>query len=106
MLERLISFLAIDSDLAGSSISGTVAESLVHPRKGRAFLSHFVRALSVGWLLATFVTPAISERLNLSKVESLAIAFLGGYAGVRLLDTAEKVALEKIKSSSKNNSDS
>jgi len=58
---------------------------------------HFFRALSVGWLLATFVSPALAHRFSLSKAESIAIAFVGGYAGVRILNTGEKALLNAIK---------
>lgn len=96
MIEKLVSILAVDADLAGSSIAGTVTESLVHPRNKKYFLRHFLRAMTVGWLLATFVSPAVAERMNLSKEESVAVAFIGGYAGIKLLNAAEVVAVNKI----------
>ena len=98
MLEKLVSILAVDAELAGSSIAGTVTESLVHPRDKKYFLRHFLRAMTVGWLLATFVSPAIAEKLQLSKEESVAVAFIGGYAGIKLLNAAEVVAIHKITS--------
>ena len=96
MIEKLVSILAVDAELAGSSIAGTVTESLVHPRDKKYFLRHFLRAMTVGWLLATFVSPAVAERMNLSKEESVAVAFIGGYAGIKLLNAAEVVAINKI----------
>ena len=54
--------------------------------------------MTVGWLLATFVSPAVAERMQLSKEESVAVAFIGGYAGIKLLNAAETVALHKIMS--------
>ena len=39
--------------------------------------------MTVGWLLATFVSPALAERMQLSKEESVAV-FIGGYAGIKL----------------------
>lgn len=98
MLEKLVSILAVDAELAGSSIAGTVTESLVHPRDKKYFLRHFLRAMTVGWLLATFLSPAIAERMKLSKEESIAVAFVGGYAGIKLLNAAETVAIMKISS--------
>ena len=98
MIEKLVSILAVDAELAGSSIAGTVTESLVHPRDKKYFLRHFLRAMTVGWLLATFVSPAIAEKLQLSKEESVAVAFIGGYAGIKLLNAAEMVAIHKITS--------
>ena len=36
--------------------------------------------------------------MQLSKEESVAVAFIGGYAGIKLLNAAETVALHKIMS--------
>lgn len=101
MFEKLVSILAVDAELAGSSIAGTVTESLVHPRNKRDFLKHFLRALSVGWLLATFVSPAVAEKMQLSKAESVAVAFAGGYAGIKILNAVEIIAIKKISSEQK-----
>ena len=88
--------LVVDAELAGSSIAGTVTESLVHPRDKKYFLKHFLRAMTVGWLLATFIAPAVAHRMELSKSESVAVAFIGGYAGIKLLNAAETVAVSRI----------
>lgn len=97
MFEKIVSLLSLDSDIAGSTIAGSITESLVHPSKRKLLIMHFFRALSVGWLLATFVSPALAHRFSLSKAESIAIAFVGGYAGVRILNTGEKALLNVIK---------
>jgi hypothetical protein len=96
MIEKLVSMLVVDAELAGSSIAGTVTESLVHPRDKKYFLKHFLRAMTVGWLLATFIAPALAHRMELSKSESVAVAFIGGYAGIKLLNAAETVAVNRI----------
>jgi len=99
MLERLLALLTPDTDLAGSTIAGAAAESIVHTRKHRRLIAfHFARALSVGWLLTTFVAPGIAHRFKLEKSEAVAVAFICGYAGVRLLSVSEKAVLSKIKS--------
>ena len=106
MIEKLVSMLVVDAELAGSSIAGTVAESLVHPRDKKYFLRHFLRAMTVGWLLATFVAPAVAHRMELSKSESVAVAFIGGYAGIKLLNAAETIAINKILTKKDENEDS
>ena len=98
MFEKLLSVIAIDSDIAGSTLAGAATESLVHQRKKKELLGHFLRALSVGWLLATFIAPALQERLSLSKAESVAISFIAGYAGIKILNTSEKALLARINS--------
>ena len=101
MLEKLLAIFTLDTDLAGSTIAGAAAESIVHTRKHRRLVAfHFARALSVGWLLATFVAPGIAHRFALSKPESVAVAFICGYAGVRILSTGEKAFLERMKTRS------
>ena len=52
--------------------------------------------MTVGWLLATFIAPAVAHRMELSKSESVAVAFIGGYAGIKLLNAAETVAVSRI----------
>ena len=91
MLDKILDVIVIDCDIAGGSVAGSVSESIVHPKKGKDIVFHFARALCVGWALAVFVSPAVSERFQLSKSESVAIAFIGGYCGIRLISTAEKV---------------
>jgi hypothetical protein len=97
MLEKVLSILVLDSDVVGGSVAGSVTESIIHPRKGINIVSHFVKALCVGWALAVFVSPAISERFNLNKSESVAISFIGGYSGIRLMVAVEKIILTKLK---------
>ena len=45
--------------------------------------------------MAEFVSPAIAEKLELSQKESVALAFVCGYAGVRGLRVAEDMLLKK-----------
>jgi len=98
MLEKILAIFILDTDIAGSTVAGAATESIVHPRKHRRHVAyHFARALSVGWLLATFVAPGIAHRFELSKPESIAVAFICGYAGVRILSTGEKAFLERMK---------
>jgi len=97
MLEKLVSLIALDSDIAGSTVAGAAAESIVHQRRKKDFIVHFLKALSVGWLLATFIAPAVEERMSLSKAESVALSFVAGYAGIKILNTSEKAVLAHIK---------
>tara|TARA_R100000005_G_C4903181_1_gene144385 strand:- start:364 stop:672 length:309 start_codon:yes stop_codon:yes gene_type:complete len=101
MLDKILDVVVIDCDIAGGSVAGSVSESIVHPKKGKDIFFHFTRALLVGWALAVFVSPAVSERFKLSKSESVAIAFIGGYCGIKILSTAEKVIHKKITSETK-----
>lgn len=98
MLEKILNIFILDPDVAGGTVAGAVSESLTNKRSTKVAIMHFFRALTIGWMLATFVAPAIAYKLKLKKVESVAVAFVGGYAGVKILSTTEKVLLERIKS--------
>jgi hypothetical protein len=50
-----------------------------------------------GYLLATYVSPAIAEKFKLTQKEALAASFVVGYAGIRILNNLEKVAEEELK---------
>jgi len=101
MLDKILDVVIIDCDIAGGSVAGSVSESIVHPKKGKNIFFHFTRALLVGWSLVVFVSPAVSEKFQLSKSESVAFAFIGGYCGIKILSTAEKVIEKKIAAQSK-----
>lgn len=101
MLEKLVNTLVTDGEVIRGSIAGSVTESIVHPRSGKIFAIKFARALFVGWALAMFISPAIANRLELDKTESVAVAFIGGYAGIKIISAAEDVLLNKIKKQTK-----
>ncbi len=47
-------------------------------------------------MLATFVSPAFEERFKLTKNEAIATSFIIGYAGIRILAIAERIAEKEI----------
>jgi hypothetical protein len=47
-------------------------------------------------MLATFVSPAIEERFKLTKNEAIATSFIIGYAGIRILAIAERIAEKEV----------
>lgn len=93
---RLLSVLTDDPEAALATLSGSVTDAIIHPQSLRKLIPYVLKALIVGFFLAEFVTPAISERLDLSQKESLALSFICGYAGVRFLRMGENILMKKI----------
>lgn len=93
---RLLSVLTDDPEAALATLSGSVTDAVIHPQSLKKLIPYVLKALIVGFFLAEFVTPAISERLNLSEKESLALSFICGYAGVRFLRMGENIVMKKI----------
>jgi hypothetical protein len=93
---RLLSVLTDDPEAALATLSGSVTDAIIHPQSLKKLIPYVLKALIVGFFLAEFVTPAISERLDLSPKESLALSFICGYAGVRFLRMGENILMKKI----------
>jgi hypothetical protein len=85
-----------DQEASIACFSGSITESLTHPRKLRKVIPYLVKASAVGFLLATFVSPAFEERFKLTRSEAVATSFIIGYAGIRILAIAERVAEKEI----------
>ena len=90
MLDKILDVIVI---IDIGRICGRLRRIHRSPKKGKDIVFHFARALRVVWALAVFVSPAVSERFQLSKSESVAL-LIGGYCGIRLMSTAEKFSIE------------
>jgi hypothetical protein len=86
-----------DPEICIASSSGSITDVLVHPQRVKRFIPYLVKTILAGYLLATFVSPAVAEKFKLTKKEALAASFICGYAGVRMLNSLEKLAEEEIK---------
>lgn len=93
---KLLSIVTDDPEAVMATLSGSITDAITHPQALKKLIPYVLKALVVGFLLAEFVTPAISERLKLSQKESLALSFICGYAGVRLLRMGENIIMKKI----------
>lgn len=85
-----------DPEASLACFSGSITESLTHPRGIKKVVPYLIKASLVGYLLATFVSPAVEERFKLTRNEAIATSFIIGYAGIRILATAEKIAEKEI----------
>ena len=54
-----------------ASVAGSFTDSIVHKKNMKHMGFMLLRTLVVGYFLAVFVSPAISEKFNLSKSESV-----------------------------------
>jgi hypothetical protein len=95
---RILSVVCNDPEIALAAFSGSVTDAIMHPRAIKKLVPYLVKALVAGYLLAKFVSPAIAERFKLTEKEALAVSFICGYAGVRILTTGEKFVEKKIES--------
>jgi hypothetical protein len=94
--EKALTVFFEDPEASIACFSGSITESLTHPRGLRKVIPYLLKASIVGFMLATFVSPAIEERFKLTKNEAIATSFIIGYAGIRMLATAERLAEKEI----------
>jgi len=95
-IERALTLFFEDPEASIACFSGSITESLTHPRGIKRVIPYLIKASVVGYMLATFVSPAVEDRFNLTKNEAIATSFIIGYAGIRILATAEKIAEQEI----------
>lgn len=89
-VEKVITIFFEDPEASVACFSGSLADSLVHPQKRSKLFAYLVKTTVVGLFLATFVSPAFHEKFKLTKNEAIAASFVCGYAGIRMLNAAEK----------------
>lgn len=106
-VEKVLTVFFEDPEASIACFSGSITESLTHPRGIKKVIPYLIKASLVGYMLATFVSPAIEERFKLTKNEAIATSFIIGYAGIRILAAAERFAEKELeKRLGKNNTDS
>ena len=80
-----------------ASTCGGLTNGLVHKWTGLAMeAKNLAVAAIVGWLAAEFFIPALMEWFEFGVYTALAIAFLIGYSGIRLLPKLEKKVFKKL----------
>ena len=80
-----------------ASTCGGLANGLVHTWLGWAKeAQNLAVAAIVGWFAAEFFTPALMEQFEFGPYTALAIAFVIGYSGIRLLPKLEQQLFKRI----------
>lgn len=69
----------------------------MHPQKRTKLAIYLIKTTIVGLFLATFISPAVAERFKLTKNEAIAASFICGYAGIRILNSAEKLLEAEVR---------
>ena len=95
--DKLVSVFFEDPETSIACMSGSLTDSLVHPQKRSKLVTYLIKTTIVGLFLATFISPAIAERFKLTKNEAIAASFICGYAGIKILNSAEKLLEAEIK---------
>lgn len=79
-----------------ASTCGGAANVLTRKQKGWQAVKDIGIAIVVGWISAEFLIPAAMAYFEFGPEVALALAFLIGYAGIRVLPKLEEVLMSKI----------
>tara|TARA_B110001454_G_C12326301_1_gene269951 strand:- start:69 stop:467 length:399 start_codon:yes stop_codon:yes gene_type:complete len=96
-METLVALIGAKWCCVLASTMGGLANGLVHTwvgwiKEGK----NLAIAAVVGWVAAEFFIPALMEQFGIGLYASLAIAFMIGYSGIRLLPKLEQKLFKKI----------
>jgi hypothetical protein len=96
-METLLAIFGAKWCCVFASTAGGVTNGLVHTWTGwKSELKNVGLAAAVGWIAAEFLIPALMESFEFGVYTALAIAFMIGYSGIRLLPHLEKKIFSKI----------
>lgn len=97
--ELLVMFGAKACCIGASGIGGACNAAV----RRKTPIRDIATSVLIGWVAAEFFIPALMAHLGFGPEVALAIAFMFGYSGVRMLAKIEGVALDKIKLRINNN---
>lgn len=96
-METLLTIFGAKWCCVFASTCGGLTNGLVHKWTGFAMeAKNLAVAAIVGWLAAEFFIPMLMEQFEFGVYTSLAIAFLIGYSGIRILQRIEKKVFKKL----------
>ena len=96
-METLLALFGAKWCCVFASTCGGLANGLVHTWLGWIKeAKNLAVAAIVGWFAAEFFIPALMEQFEFGVYTALAIAFMIGYMGIRLLPHLEKKIMKKI----------
>lgn len=96
-IDKFVSVFFDNPENSLACLSGSLTDSVVHPQKKAKLIIYLLKTTIVGLFLATFISPAIAERFKLTKNEAIAASFICGYAGIKILNSAEKLVEAEIR---------
>ena len=96
-METLLAIFGAKWCCVFASTMGGLTNGLVHTWLGWILeAKNLAIAAIVGWIAAEFFIPALMEQFEFGVYTALAIAFMIGYMGIRLLPHLEKKIMKKI----------
>ena len=96
-METLLAIFGAKWCCVFASTAGGVTNGLVHTWIGwKGEVKNLILAASAGWIAAEFFIPALMEQFEFGVYTALAIAFMIGYMGIRLLPHLEKKIMKKL----------
>ena len=79
-----------------ASTCGGAANVLTQKKWGWSAVKDIGIAVIVGWISAEFLIPAAKSYFEFGPEIALALAFIIGYAGIRVLPKLEELLMSKI----------
>ena len=96
-METLLAVFVVIWCCVFASTCGGLSNGLVHKWTGYASeAKNLIVAAIVGWVAAEFFIPMLMEQFEFGPYTALAIAFLIGYSGIRLLPKIEQKVFKKL----------
>ena len=96
-METLLALFGAKWCCVFASTCGGLANGLVHTWLGWIKeAKNLAVAAIVGWFAAEFFIPALMEQFEFGVYTSLALAFVIGYSGIRLLPKLEQQLFKRI----------
>ena len=96
-METLLAIFGAKWCCVFASTCGGLANGLVHTWTGYVKeAKNLAIAAIVGWFAAEFFIPALMEQVEFGVYTALALAFVIGYSGIRLLPKLEQQMFKRI----------
>ena len=96
-METILAIIGAKWCCVFASPCGGLTNGLVHKWTGFAMeAKNLAVAAAVGWIAADFFIPMLMEQFEFGVYTALALAFIIGYSGIRLLPRLEKKVFKKL----------
>ncbi len=94
MVAELIAMFGSKACCIGAAGTGGICNAAM---RRKTPVKDIVASVLIGWVAAEFFIPALMAQYGFNAEVALAIAFVCGYSGVRILSKIEGTILDKIK---------
>lgn len=94
MIAELVTMFGAKACCIGAAGTGGICNALM---RRETPVRDIATSVFIGWVAAEFFIPALMAHFGFGTEVALAIAFICGYSGVRLMAGIEGTILDKIK---------